>query len=81
MAVGESREQTFTRLANKRMNKTLKGIRLLENLKAYPHTLSQVGKMVTALRAAVDKVEVVLGGEKEKKVEASFNLDDDDEEI
>ena len=73
----ESREQIFDRLAVGRTNAALKRIRLLENLKAYPHNAKKSAAIVGAWKAAVEKVEYALGGEREAKREDSFSFGDD----
>lgn len=82
MAVSESvdketKEQAFVRLATARTMKAIKAIRLLQNLKGYPHTHAHTNKIVTTLRTEVENVEYALGGDKSDK-SSGFNLDDEE---
>jgi hypothetical protein len=56
---GETKEQKFQRLATKRTQAALQKIRLLGNLtgSSYAYTPDQAGKVIGALRAAVDAIE------------------------
>lgn len=61
----ETPEQTFIRLAEKRMNNTLNNIRLIGNLANYPHSDEDTAKMFAALRSSIDACESLFT-EKEK---------------
>jgi len=74
----EERAAAFTRLANKRTQKTLDQIRLIGNLASYPHESHHASKIVSVLRSAVDDLEYKLAGEKLKQ-ETGFSVEEEDE--
>jgi len=76
-ATKETKGQAFVRLANARVRKALKAIKLLENLKNYPHDHGHTAKIVSVLRTQVDNVEYALGGEKQARKD-DFDLDSEE---
>ena len=73
----ETPEEKFLRLANARMNKVLKGIEHIGNLKAasYKHD-KRTERMLTMKKALLDAVNnAIPDGETEKKDDGSFKLE------
>lgn len=70
---GEKKDKAekFVEVANKRVPKALKAIKLLGNLggSAYANTEAQRSAICSALRSAVDQVEKKLAGSKEAEPE------------
>jgi hypothetical protein len=74
---GETKEQRFQRLATKRTQAALQKIRLLGNLtsSSYAYTPEQAGRIIGALRAAVDAIEAKFNRVRGSgKPETSFSL-------
>ena len=72
---GETKEQRFKRVAERRVNIVLKNFRLLCNLKSasYSSTSQQRDKIVSAIRSALGELEAAWAGEKPNK--DAFSLD------
>ena len=71
----ESRREKFIRLAESRMNNTLKNIELLSNLSnksSYDYSQSDIDKMIKTLKQAVSNLEKSFTPSKNKK----FKFDD-----
>lgn len=68
------KEESFKKLASKRVNKVLEGIRLIANLGAanYKSTHEQRSKITNAIRHHLDELEAVFAGE--KKDDSKFEL-------
>lgn len=61
----ETKEERFRRLANARVNRALKSIRVIGNLAnpgTYTYTDKQVGQIVRALRAEVKELQQRFNG-------------------
>lgn len=70
----ETKRDKFVRLAESRMNNTLKQIQILGNLantSNYDYTEEDVDKMIRTLRKAVNELEASFKGESKSK---KFNL-------
>jgi hypothetical protein len=69
--VPETKEEKFIRLAQKRVTRALRDIRLIGNLGSYPHTGEQAAKITSALVTAVDVVAAELSKKKAERAEAT----------
>ena len=74
MSEKETKNQAFTRIAEKRINKILDEFRILTNLFApsYKTTPEQRNEVVAALRKGVEEVEYVAAGSKIDKASFTF---------
>ena len=72
--VQETKNQAFTRIAEKRINKILNEFRVITNLFApsYKTTSDQRNEVVNALRKGVEEVEYVAAGSKVNKESFKF---------
>lgn len=71
----ETKADKFKRLANFRVNKVIKGLRqvgALSNTNSYEYEKAHAEKIVSALRAEVEKIEKLFSGEASKA--EGFNL-------
>lgn len=69
-----AKEDSFRKLASKRVNKVLNDIRLVANLAApnYKSSMDQRTRIVTAIRRALDELEAVFAGD--KRDDSKFEL-------
>jgi len=76
MPSGETPEEKFLRLANARMNKVIKGIENIGNLRSPPYKHDKrAERMATMKKALFDAVNnAIPDGETEKKEESKFQL-------